>query len=611
MQAAGEMGSWTAGGHAIRIEYSASVLAEIRAAAVEGLCRFRRGGIEIGGILFGTTHGATVRILAFRPVPCQYASGPSYLLSDGDQQLLAQMLELPKHDPILEGLVPVGWYHSHTRSGVSLSAADLEIHRRYFRQPWQVALVVQPEPFGSARAGFFFREADGSIHAEASYAEFVLAAPAKRRAAGAAVGSQEPEAKADRQITAPSSEQNSAVEAVKANPTTAATEETTDEIIGPAATGDTVGAAILGRIIWAKWVIAGVCACLIAGAAFAWYLHGLEDSRAAISLRLQDAGGQLQIIWDKEARPILDATGAILHITDGGEGVNLRLDEIRLRHGSVYYVRRSGNVEVAMHVYRSGRPPVEEVVDYLGAAPQAQPPAPSILPDGALAASVTLNATKPFKPVQPAASQRSVTTASSSSLPSVRHFDLARLSAIPEGPAVTIQDAPPDTSGVSPDSREIPAGPFITPAIPAPPPIKPEARPPISRIPTSGRLMWRGHLAKGEALAIDGQRVSSGVLSGEFPGRPIRVNVHPAQLTGSGLAVFTSDASDVGGAEAPTAQNDWHSTAYEWNPGRANSLLVIEPPGPVNNWKRLVVRTDNAAISTIVIDWKSLSTNHN
>ena len=36
----------------------------------------------------------------------------------------------------------MGWYHSHTRSEIFLSDADLEIHNRYFPEPWQVALVL-------------------------------------------------------------------------------------------------------------------------------------------------------------------------------------------------------------------------------------------------------------------------------------------------------------------------------------------------------------------------------------------------------------------------------------------------------------------------------------
>jgi proteasome lid subunit RPN8/RPN11 len=46
----------------------------------------------------------------------------------------------------------VGWQHTHPGLGVFLSGYDLFIHRNYFREPWQVALVVDPR---SQEYGFF------------------------------------------------------------------------------------------------------------------------------------------------------------------------------------------------------------------------------------------------------------------------------------------------------------------------------------------------------------------------------------------------------------------------------------------------------------------------
>lgn len=38
----------------------------------------------------------------------------------------------------------VGWHHTHPGLGVFLSSHDLFIHRNFFGQPWQVAMVVDP-----------------------------------------------------------------------------------------------------------------------------------------------------------------------------------------------------------------------------------------------------------------------------------------------------------------------------------------------------------------------------------------------------------------------------------------------------------------------------------
>jgi proteasome lid subunit RPN8/RPN11 len=46
----------------------------------------------------------------------------------------------------------VGWYHTHPGWTIFLSEADLFIHRNFFKQPWQIALVLDPSLH---QAGFF------------------------------------------------------------------------------------------------------------------------------------------------------------------------------------------------------------------------------------------------------------------------------------------------------------------------------------------------------------------------------------------------------------------------------------------------------------------------
>lgn len=62
-----EFRSWGVEGHAMRIEYAVAALEEVCANAVDGLFRFRHGGMEVGGVLFGTAAGDQVRILTYRP----------------------------------------------------------------------------------------------------------------------------------------------------------------------------------------------------------------------------------------------------------------------------------------------------------------------------------------------------------------------------------------------------------------------------------------------------------------------------------------------------------------------------------------------------------------
>ena len=113
---------------------------------------------------------AAAHITGYAPLDCEHAFGPSFTLSDRDQERLADLLK----SAVPAGLRAAGWYHSHTRSEISFSGPDREIHQRFFPEPWQVALVLRPHTFQPTRAGFFFREPDGSIQGEASCAEFAL-----------------------------------------------------------------------------------------------------------------------------------------------------------------------------------------------------------------------------------------------------------------------------------------------------------------------------------------------------------------------------------------------------------------------------------------------------
>lgn len=168
----GALVNWTIPQCPFLIEYSRKALDDIRLAVVDAFFSLPRGGAEIGGILLGRFEAQRLLILDYAPLECEHAFGPAFTLSPTDQTRLGEMLR----QTYPGGLRPVGWYHSHTRSEISLCEADLDIHNRYFPEPWQVALVLRPSTLQPTQAGFFFRESDGSFRAQASYQEFVLEA---------------------------------------------------------------------------------------------------------------------------------------------------------------------------------------------------------------------------------------------------------------------------------------------------------------------------------------------------------------------------------------------------------------------------------------------------
>ena len=640
-----EAGRWGADATPVRIEYALTVLERIRAEAVEGFCRFPRGGVEIGGVLFGNADGDLIRILDARPVPTEYAFGPSYTLSEKDQAGLRAMLEAAHTDPELTGMIPVGWYHSHTRSEVLLSLQDCEVHDRYFPGGRQVALVVKPEPFGSARAGFFVREHDGSVRTEGTYQEFVIPVPARPRKPALEVATPpprreplraEPELKPEPEPPPPAPAVTVAVETPVPVRPAAAAPPPAPEPIEPVPAGT--------RTSWWVWAAGVAVLTAVAAVYFAPRLFRAPVVRPALGLRVVDSGGRLQISWRRDILPATEAQHASLRIVDGGENVSVPFDADLLEQGALEYPRRSDNVEVQLRIERPGGGDQEESVHFLGtpvtAAPAAQPSenthavqpvtppvqtqSPGLVDRTPSSRSALPPATEKPKPNPPAP-----TVAAEQAKPRV--FNMAALPETRRPEREIALPMPPEVEGSG--SRAVQTG---TPAIPTtglrtapPPPAPPQPAPaaaptlitrpaanapavapaatapakPAYAGPSSGRIIWTGDLSRGTSLSLSGRQASAGVATGEFPGVPVRVSVHPADLSGRGLTVYSM--SNRPGREAPGPQNGWNATTYSQDARRAGELLVLESPGAQNSWKKIVLRNDSRDISVIVIDWKT------
>lgn len=139
-----------------RIEWTPQKLEEIRIAVVDALYAVPRGGLEIGGVLLGRFDGHLLSIEDWVAMECEHLTGPSFVLSDKDQAALdAQLAAL--------GTGAVGWFHSHTRSEILFSPADLGIHNKFFPGQPQVAMVLRPANMQPLRANYFFRDQKGSV----------------------------------------------------------------------------------------------------------------------------------------------------------------------------------------------------------------------------------------------------------------------------------------------------------------------------------------------------------------------------------------------------------------------------------------------------------------
>jgi proteasome lid subunit RPN8/RPN11 len=341
---------WTADGAPVIVECPADVLDDIRIQAVDAFHMLSRGGVEVGGVLYGAVEEgapATVRVSAFRPLECEHLSGPSFVLSRRDQEGLLRMLgdrELSR-----QCLVPVGWYHSHTRGDTTLRETDLTIYNRYFPEAWQIALVLRPEKMLPARCAVFFRMPDGSIRPDAPLAELELNPIARRARLAAARSSEAP---------AVESEWNGAPVSVEAEPGLAPVEEPGRR--KPEA----------ARLSW-KWVavILFLAAASVAFVARAYWHTG----DTSLSLRALDYAGQLRIDWNFRAQGIRDGEGAILDITDGEEQTSIALERADLLQGSVTYARKTGRIVARIRLRQPDGATLEEITRFIGPPPVGSP----------------------------------------------------------------------------------------------------------------------------------------------------------------------------------------------------------------------------------------------
>src|SRR5262245_19013974 len=105
--------TWEVTGSPLVVRCSESVLEEIRLVSEEQLSAIPRGGLEVGGVLFGSVESDTVTVTSHRELRCEYAFGPSYLLSESDTETLRELLEASNSTS--DEPKAVGFYVSHTR----------------------------------------------------------------------------------------------------------------------------------------------------------------------------------------------------------------------------------------------------------------------------------------------------------------------------------------------------------------------------------------------------------------------------------------------------------------------------------------------------------------
>jgi hypothetical protein len=321
------------------IEYPAEVLDQIRLAVVEAFFAIPRGGLEIGGVLFGRYRDGLLRIEAFRMLECEHAAGPSFTLSEADHVRLRDLLS----SAAAEGLQAVGWFRSRTRSEIALWSADATLHDAYFREPWQVVLVLRPEVTRPTRASFFVR-VDGLLGVDSSLGEFVV--KPWDGSTASPVPDPVPERHPEGQVE---NLPHDLPHVAEPKFQTTAPEPRT-----------------FSRVLCVFALFVGLTG---AGLAAHQYLEVKTPVQESLSLEALDRGGQLQLSWNHGARPVRTARQAKLEITDGPARFSTDLEAAQLQKGSFYYARQTGRVDIHLAVIEPDGRSTDEYASYVGPLP--------------------------------------------------------------------------------------------------------------------------------------------------------------------------------------------------------------------------------------------------
>lgn len=127
---------------------------------------------EVGGGLVGEWHkdeeSGNPFILIDGVLPARHTRQGSAFLTFTQDSLVSMNDEMEERFPEKQ---LVGWFHTHPRMGVFLSNYDVWLHRHFFPEVWQVALVIEPH---SAVGGFFIRQEDMTLDAHRYFGFYEL-----------------------------------------------------------------------------------------------------------------------------------------------------------------------------------------------------------------------------------------------------------------------------------------------------------------------------------------------------------------------------------------------------------------------------------------------------
>jgi hypothetical protein len=338
----------------------------------------RRRGTEVGGLLLGriepTESHVTVTIDDYESIPCEYAFGPSYILSIQDLQEFRKALA--HFDPSAgRDLYTVGFFRSHTRDGLSLDEYDQKFFREYFPDPLHVALLVKPYVTRAGVAGFFLGENE-SLNGAVSPLEF----PFRRKDLAGAIQEPQPAESESRQpirvrhIPPEREQQPRPLEPAAPPPENAGPPPISPfrrsfavESEAPAPTRDYETKPIFSEYDTeprkkksrAGWVVFSIMLVLFGAAVGYQYSGALIQNNPisspadpyALNLTATRVDDNLLVKWDRQSLAVKGGWRGLLTITEGSDSKAVQMDVPQLQNGSVLYRHVAPEVQFKLEIF--------------------------------------------------------------------------------------------------------------------------------------------------------------------------------------------------------------------------------------------------------------------
>ena len=155
-------GEWNSASAPFAIRYSRSLLQKIDFFVGDAYRRIPHGGLEVGGLLYGSMADGALMLVAYQPIECEHSQGPGFVLSEGDLEGLRKQMSEPFREDGTD-LPIAGWFISHCRSELALTPREAELFPELFPEAHAVTLLVKPEKFKATQYGFVVRSAAGTL----------------------------------------------------------------------------------------------------------------------------------------------------------------------------------------------------------------------------------------------------------------------------------------------------------------------------------------------------------------------------------------------------------------------------------------------------------------